>query len=561
MILFLVVLMNFFPLLQSESSAKKKTPVKSSKKLYSNAQNKYYEFFRSPSKIRNRQQWIRVINQFLNVLKFYPDSTEAYKATFTIARLFQKMGQELKKKEDFRSAQAYYQKLLEGNRKGSLHDDSLFHLAEVFLIQGQHGLAQNSFQTIINKYPKGDQVVKAQQKLSQLTSSNFNSFPKKVNRVPRKTLSNLVFTRDKEGSRLTLSSSGVINFRQVKLGNPDRVLLTFENATWDKSVISSKVVKGSIVEKWSLGADENLNGQLELKINSKNGAKIVTRKLKNNFVIEFRPLKKKIIAKKSPNKYSRKPLAKIKKVSVRKNKVTQSQTTSKIEKSSIPLIVLDAGHGGKDDGAHGVTGVLEKKLNLNIAKKVGTLLKKRYKYKIFLTRKDDSFIELEERGNIANKMHADLFVSIHANAAPRKSAKGIETYYLGTGSSQQALETAARENGELVHSVTDNDVQNILASLISTTKINDSSRLAATVQKRLFKNLAKKYRGVNNLGVKEGPFVVLHHTNMPSILVEVGFVTNKSEERKLKNRKYQDQLAAAIAQGIHDYILQRGPSI
>ncbi len=553
--------MNYFPLWQSDSSAKKKTPVQSSKKIYSHAQEKYYDFFQSSSNVRKREQWIGVINGFLKVLKFYPDSPEAYKATFTIARLFHKMGHELKKVEDFRSAQAYYQKLLGGSRKGSLHDDSLFHLAEIFLKQKQFDLAHNNFQTIIKKYPKGDQINKAREKLSQVTASNSKSYSKKINKIRRKTLSNLVFSRNEVGSRLTLSSSGVINFRQAKLSNPDRVLLTFENATWDKSVVSSKVIKGSIVEKWKLGVDKNSNGLLELKINSKDGARIVTRKQKNNFIIEFQPLKKKVVAKKSPNKNHKKPLAKIKKVSVRKNKVVPSQVPSKIEKGSVPLIVLDAGHGGKDDGAHGVSGVLEKKLNLDIAKKVGALLTKRYKYKILLTRKDDTFIELEERGNIANKMNADLFVSIHANAAPRKSAKGIETYYLGTGSSKQALETAARENGDLVHSVSDNDVQNILASLISTSKINHSSRFAATVQKRLFKNLTKKYRGVNNLGVKEGPFVVLHHTNMPSILVEVGFVTNKSEERKLKNKKYQDRLASAIAQGIHDYILQRGPSI
>jgi N-acetylmuramoyl-L-alanine amidase len=119
--------------------------------------------------------------------------------------------------------------------------------------------------------------------------------------------------------------------------------------------------------------------------------------------------------------------------------------------------------------------------------------------------------------------NAELFVSIHANASKRKSAHGIETYFLGTTNNDRALATVARENGELVHSVKDDQIQQILASLITTTKINDSSRLAGTVQDNLFRSSRKKFRELKDLGVKEGPFYVLHGADMPSILVEVGF--------------------------------------
>jgi N-acetylmuramoyl-L-alanine amidase len=104
-------------------------------------------------------------------------------------------------------------------------------------------------------------------------------------------------------------------------------------------------------------------------------------------------------------------------------------------------------------------------------------------------------------------------------------------------------------------------VQEILASLISTTKINDSSRLAAIVQKRLHKTMSKKFSGIQNLGVKEGPFFVLHDTNMPSILVEVGFVTHRKEGRQLKRKIYQKWLAESIAHGIHEYLEEKAPSI
>ena len=185
----------------------------------------------------------------------------------------------------------------------------------------------------------------------------------------------------------------------------------------------------------------------------------------------------------------------------------------------------------------------------------------RYKYRVVMTRKDDTFIPLKDRSKISNRRNADLFVSIHANAAKRKSAHGIETYFLGTSNNKQALATAARENGDLVKSVNDDQVQQILASLITTTKINDSSRLAGRVQENLYKTSKKTNHNVKNLGVKEGPFYVLHGADMPSILVEVGFLTNPKEAKMLAKPEYLYKLASSIAEGIHKYMKDKGPSI
>jgi len=226
-----------------------------------------------------------------------------------------------------------------------------------------------------------------------------------------------------------------------------------------------------------------------------------------------------------------------------------------------PLIVIDAGHGGKDHGAKSVSGIKEKDVNIKIAKHVKAILVNRYKYWVVMTRKDDTFISLKDRSKISNKRNADLFVSIHANAAKRKSAHGIETYFLGTSNNKQALETAARENRGLVKSVKDDRVQQILASLITTTKINDSSRLASRVQENLYRSSKKINRNLKNLGVKEGPFYVLHGADMPSILVEVGFLTNRKEAKMLSQAQYIYRLAASIAEGIHKYLQDKASSI
>jgi N-acetylmuramoyl-L-alanine amidase len=241
-------------------------------------------------------------------------------------------------------------------------------------------------------------------------------------------------------------------------------------------------------------------------------------------------------------------------------KVSKKRSFPVVNKK-LPLIVIDAGHGGNDLGAKGYRGIQEKNVNLAIALRLKDILTSRYKYRVILTRGDDTFIPLPGRGKIANDNNADVFVSVHANAAPRRAAHGIETYYLGQGHSEEAKATAARENGKLVKSVKDDETQEILASMISTTKINQSSRLAGNIQNQLYQSMRKKYSGVKNLGVKEGPFFVLHDTNMASVLVEVGFVTNLREESRLKQSSYLDRLASSIAKGVSKFVQDSDPMI
>ena len=200
-------------------------------------------------------------------------------------------------------------------------------------------------------------------------------------------------------------------------------------------------------------------------------------------------------------------------------------------------------------------------MNLAIALRLKNILRSSYKYRVILTRENDTFISLPRRGEIANDNSADVFVSLHANAAPRRGAHGIETYYLGSGHSEDAKATAARENGELVRSVIDDQTQEILASMISTTKINKSSRLASNIQNKLYQSMREKYSGIKDLGVKEGPFFVLHDTNMASVLVEVGFVTNPKEESYLKQSSYLNRLASSIAKGIAKFVHEYDPMI
>ncbi|MFQ5735453.1 MAG: N-acetylmuramoyl-L-alanine amidase [Thermodesulfobacteriota bacterium] len=215
-------------------------------------------------------------------------------------------------------------------------------------------------------------------------------------------------------------------------------------------------------------------------------------------------------------------------------------------------IVVDAGHGGKDPGAIGRGGLKEKDVTLRLAKMLASELRDKLDAEVILTRNRDVFIPLEERTAIANSKDADLFVSIHINASPRRAASGIETYILNISNDEEAIRVAARENSTSRRSVS--DLEFILNDLIKTAKTNDSARLAESVQVKLVTNLKRKYRNVRGNGVKGAPFYVLVGTKMPAILVEVSFISNPREEKRLRDKKYLREVVKGIRTGLEHYI-------
>lgn len=220
--------------------------------------------------------------------------------------------------------------------------------------------------------------------------------------------------------------------------------------------------------------------------------------------------------------------------------------------SRIRRIVVDPGHGGHDSGAVGPSGVQEKDVVLAIALKLRDMLKEELGLDVVMTRSTDVFIPLEERTAIANKVNADLFVSVHANAANNHSASGIETYYLNLAKTEKAARLAAKENGTTLEKVS--VLQAILFDLMANYKLNDSAHLADDVQRALHKRISEQQSNVKNLGVKQGPFYVLVGATMPSILVETAFVSNAQEEARLKDPAYQEATAEGIMEGVRGYI-------
>jgi len=213
-------------------------------------------------------------------------------------------------------------------------------------------------------------------------------------------------------------------------------------------------------------------------------------------------------------------------------------------------IVLDAGHGGHDTGTIGPGGVLEKDLVLDIALRLGPLIEKGMGSEVIYTRNDDTFVPLEERTRIANESQADLFLSIHVNSSPLRSASGSETYYLNFTTSRTALEVAARENATSNKSI--HELQDLIRKIALRDKVEESREFAARLQTSLYALAAKNGAGKNR-GVKKAPFVVLIGAAMPSVLAEVGFVTNPREEMLLKKADHRQKFAEALYRGLSSY--------
>jgi N-acetylmuramoyl-L-alanine amidase len=229
---------------------------------------------------------------------------------------------------------------------------------------------------------------------------------------------------------------------------------------------------------------------------------------------------------------------------------------SREQLTPLKTIVLDAGHGGHDSGATGPTGLMEKDLVLDVTRRVAKLVEARLGLKVLLTRDSDNFVTLRDRTSYANRQHADLFVSIHANAHREAAADGVETYFL----SSEATDSAARQVAALENSAIQLEqpagrgsgqvdiVKAILWDLAQSEFQVESSRLAEVVHDSMTQTLR-----ISNRGVKQAGFYVLGGAAMPAILLEIGFVTNPKEERKLKDTKYRDEIARAILAGLAEY--------
>lgn len=234
----------------------------------------------------------------------------------------------------------------------------------------------------------------------------------------------------------------------------------------------------------------------------------------------------------------------------------KSRSLSPSRRGQGPVIVIDPGHGGEDHGAVGVGGLLEKDVALDISGRLQKLFEERLGATVRLTRSKDEFVPLAQRTQMANDLEAELFISIHNNASERHSLSGFEVYYLDTTDDKASKLLAERENVQHGEAAPTDDLSFMLSDLIQSGKLEESVLLARSISEKL-STLSSRWRSVQSLGVKKGPFYVLVGAHMPCVLVELFFIDHKNDGALLADPKFRQAIAEQLARGVETFLSKR----
>jgi len=344
----------------------------------------------------------------------------------------------------------------------------------------------------------------------------------------------LRYNEYKSYTRVVIDLSGPATFSKKRLKSPDRLIFDLKHTSLSDKSKTPMSINNNAIKAVRVGHYKEGTARIVFDLNNIEHFTSFTLNKPYRLVVD-------VYAKNSSA-----PVTDIKKPS--------KQLADK-KLSGIRTVVIDAGHGGKDPGAVGPRGLKEKDITLDVGKKLGKILQKKHGMKVLYTRTSDKFIPLNNRTEMANAKKADLFISIHVNASEKRKVRGIETYFLNWTNNSEAINVAARENKispQKMRKVQDG-LQVILMDLAKKNKNEESMRLAHSVQNSLVNTLKKDYKKIEDLGVKYALFYVLVGAEMPSVLVEISFISNREEEKRLAGARYQNKIAEAIAKGITSY--------
>ncbi|EPE9017694.1 N-acetylmuramoyl-L-alanine amidase family protein [Campylobacter upsaliensis] len=379
--------------------------------------------------------------------------------------------------------------------------------------------------------------------LKDVPKENQSIKTQKVEKKPEKQENNLKIQKSEKKSLYIVdvdkSENGVVLKFDEELDEEDFEIFDTKDSKFYRQIVSFKGVLGGDRKSYTYGKNAITVTQYNPKV-----VRVVLSSAKEFGLYKDIDDKSLVLAFNEPKNQSFSPV----KISPSKNTLNKNYKAGKI-------IVLDAGHGGKDSGALSKNKRLkEKDIVLSTTLKIGNELKKRG-FKVYYTRTTDKFINLRDRTKIANDRKADLFLSIHANAAPNtsraKSSEGLETFFLSPARSERSKKAAEKENQGDFEEMNYFSKQSIL-NFLNREKIVASNKLAIDIQKGVLAKTRTRYKVVDG-GVREAPFWVLVGASMPAILLEIGYITHPSEGERIANKNFQDLLAKGIADGVENY--------
>jgi len=517
--------------------------------LLAQADKEFASLKKKTSLQRYRHNYEKVLNRYRRVFDTHPGSNEAAKALMRAGDLYTLLYRWTESKSDLNRSKNYYLKLIGDYPGNSLADDAQIAVAYLYLDHYKDpARAYREFQKVAWTNPRGDRRGEANRQILKLKRykpkdepevSSASPVPAVLSRVEGvRHWSNPEYTRVViDLDRPTKYYSNLLK-ESSSQHKPPRLYVDLFNTLVESRLRNSIPVNDGILLSIRAGQFTADTVRVVLDIDELKSYNIFPMENPFRIVIDAtgggRP---------SPGRVATTP---------------PSPSGGNLQRYSlaqqlglgIRKIVIDPGHGAHDPGAVGVRGLKEKDVTLDLALRLKDLLLPEG-LEVVLTRNRDVYLGLEERTAIANRSHADLFISLHANSSKKSNLHGVETYFLNLASSDRAMETAALENSMSLAKMS--DLEDILQEIFNS-KMDESSRLAGSVQKQMMLSLRRHYRDINDLGVKQAPFYVLLGAQMPSILAEVSFINHPVEGKRLSTESYRQRLAEALAAGLKDYI-------
>ncbi len=580
---------------------------------YKKAENLRTAIEGKPAAQRTVGEYQQLALAFRRVYLITPHAMEVPAALLAVAETYHEMGRQFDKKYHQQAMDAYLF-LLKHYPTSRYRDDALFTIAHIQHEDlGELTKAEETYKEFLKRFPRAEKAPEAKAALLQIEKDReaAKSETKRAemaaarateNKLPQVTRVNS--WNNPNNTRVVITVEDAVKFQSARISNPDRIYFDIYTAKLSSTLAGKTLDAGGGFLK-AIRVAQNQAGVVRVVLDVEKVKDYSAFLLQNPYRLvvdvygEAQPQqvaktqekaepakateakevaqgetptekppakgaeKTEVAASKPPEKPAGKAESKAKEpegtkvaaappVSPKPTRNGMGMTRALGLK--IGRIVIDPGHGGHDTGTIGPTGLMEKDLCLDVAKRLGRMIEEKIEgMEVVYTRTDDTFVPLENRAPIANQSKADVFISIHANSSPRdRGARGIETYYLNFAASDDALEVAARENATSQSTL--HELQDIIKKIANNEKIEESRELAIEVQQGLAGRMRRVSRYLKDRGVKKAPFVVLIGANMPSVLAEVSFLSNPQDEAMLKKPEHRERVAEGLYLGIEKYL-------
>ncbi|MCL4524197.1 MAG: N-acetylmuramoyl-L-alanine amidase [Acidobacteria bacterium] len=561
-------------------------------------------------KERTLKEYTQLVAAYRRVYHLSPQSAEVTTSLQAVGELYQEMGRLFHEKY-FQSAVDAYQFLLHEYPTSRYRDDALFTIAQIQREDlGNADLAEKTYQEFLKRFPRSSKAEQAKVALAEIAAEREKETKPAAKaalaeeRAIERKMPQVTGIRSwnaEHYTRIVISVDDQVKYQAARIANPDRIYFDLYKAKLS-STLAGKTLEVESGFLKTLRVAQNQSGVVRVVLEVDKvkdysvfllpdpyrmvvdiygeqfaAAKVEAPKLevppakaaKKEEPPPKREVAKTAEPKKGPEESSKTkaavpgPVAKAERPGKPAEAAAKAAPPAPTRNGQMDMtrvlglkigrIVIDAGHGGHDTGTIGPSGLMEKDLCLDVALRLGRMIEERLPgTEVIYTREDDTFVPLENRTAIANQSKADLFLSIHANSSRDKRARGVETFYLNFSASDDAMEVAARENALSQSSI--HELQDLIKKIANNEKIEESREFALEIQENLAKRLQRVSKYNKSRGVKKAPFVVLIGANMPSVLSEISFISNPTDETLLKKGEHRNRVVEGLYHGIEKYL-------